>query len=177
MLKFVRNYEDKSYYYYYCKADYIEQMRKDFFPIIFEHKQFKFNFTFEFDDLFILKKNHIYLRIVFDSYSSNWIFGSPFFSKYSLFFDSDSKEISFYSPNIDNKIIENNNKINNDNCNHNNNNESAFKVLSQIFLGVILILIGLYLGKKIYGLKRKLRANELEEKFEYKPEEKQFQMY
>ena len=177
LLKFVRNYEDKSYYYYYCKADYIEQMRKEFFPIIFEHKQFKFNFTFEFDDLFILKKNHIYLRIVFDSYSSNWIFGSPFFSKYSLFFDSDSKEISFYSPNIDNKIIENNNKINNDNCNHNNNNESAFKVLSQIFLGVILILIGLYLGKKIYGLKRKLRANELEEKFEYKPEEKQFQMY
>ena len=172
MLKITRNYEDNYYYYYYCKASYIDQMKKEFNPIIFEHKEFNYNFSLEFDDLFIRKKDYIYLRIIFDQYISNWIFGSPFFSKYSLFFDSDSKEIGFYSPNINHNILGENYDKNND-----KGGNSATKVILQIFLGIILVILGIYLGKKLFGLKRKLRANELEEKFEYKPEEKQIQMY
>ena len=163
-----RNYEEKLFYYYYCKSSYIEQMKKEFNPIIFEHKEFRFNFSLEFDDLYVQKNQYIFLRLIFDEYSPSWIFGSPFFSKYSLFFDSDSKEIGFYSPNI----------------NHNNLNEnlevkhsrSVINVVLHVLFAIILIVIGIYLGKKIYGLKRKLRANELEEKFEYKPAEKQLQI-
>ena len=164
-----RNYEQKSFYYYYCNASYIEQMKKDFNPILFEHKEFKFNFSLEFDDLYVQKNKYIYLRIIFDGYSPNWVFGSPFFSKFTLFFDSDSKEIGFYSPNINHNIIkENFNK---------NVGQSVSKIILHILLCIILIIIGIFIGKKIYGLKRKLRANELEEKFEYKPAEKQMQTY
>ena len=165
-----RNYEQKSFYYYYCKADYIEQMRKEFNTILFEHKEFKFNFSLDFDDLYIRKKDYIFLRIIFDQSSSNWIFGSPFFSKYSFFFDSDSKEIGFYSPNINHNIF-------GENYNTKEKSSSTLKIFLHILLGIVLIVVGIYLGKKLFGLKRKLRANELEEKFEYKPEEKQIQMY
>ena len=144
-------------------------MKKDFNPILFEHKEFKFNFSLEFDDLYVQKNKYIYLRIIFDGYSPNWVFGSPFFSKFTLFFDSDSKEIGFYSPNINHNIIkENFNK---------NVGQSVSKIILHILLCIILIIIGIFIGKKIYGLKRKLRANELEEKFEYKPAEKQMETY
>lgn len=169
ILRINRNYEQKSYYYYYCRSSYIEHMKKNFQPIIFEHKEFKFNFTLEFDDIYIKKNNYIFLRIIFDESNQNWLFGSPFFSKYTLFFDSDSKEIGFYSPNINNNIIkENYNK---------NKNPFTSKIFFQFFIGIFLLIVGIYLGKKIYGLKRKLRANELEDKFEYNPVEKQLQMY
>ena len=169
ILRINRNYEQKTYYYYYCKSSYIEQMKENFHPIIFEHKEFKFNFTLEFDDLYIKKKNYIYLRIIFDESNQNWVFGSPFFSKYNLFFDSDSKEIGFYSPNINNNII----KENYDN----NEPHTTHKIFVQFFICILLIIVGIYLGKKIYGLKRKLRANELEEKYEYNPIERQLQIY
>ena len=51
------------------------------------------------------------------------------------------------------------------------------KIFLHVLLGIVLIVVGIIVGKKLFGLKRKLRANELEEKFEYKPEEKQIQMY
>ena len=169
-LYFTRNYEQKSFYYYYCKADYIEQMRKEFNTIKFEHKEFKLNFTLDFDDLYIRKKNFIFLRIIFDESNPNWIFGSPFFSKYTFIFDSDSKEIGFYSPNINNNIL-------GENFNKNEKGNSTLKIFLHVLLGIVLIVVGIIMGKKLFGLKRKLRANELEEKFEYKPEEKQIQMY
>ena len=176
MLRITRNYEDKTYYYYYCKASYLEQMKKEFNVLIFEHKEFNYNFTLEFDDLYIRKNNYIYLRIIFDQYNPNWVFGSPFFSKYSLFFDSDSKEIGFYSPNINHNILGENYNNKNDE-NKNKNSYSASKIILHILLGIILVVVGIYLGKKLFGLKRKLRANELEEKFEYNAGEKQIQMY
>ena len=55
--------------------------------------------------------------------------------------------------------------------------KSVSNILLHILLCIILIIVGIFLGKKIYGLKRKLRANELEEKFEYKPAEKQLENY
>ena len=169
-MSLTRNYEQKSFYYYYCKADYIEQMKKEFNTILFEHKEFKFNFSLDFDDLYVRKKDYIYLRIIFEQSNSNWVFGSPFFSKYSFIFDSESKEIGFYSPNINKNII-------GENYNKKEKGNSTLKIFLHILLGIVLVVTGIYLGKKLFGLKRKLRANELEEKFEYKPEEKQFQMY
>ena len=145
-------------------------MRKEFNTIKFEHKEFKLNFTLDFDDLYIRKKNFIFLRIIFDESNPNWIFGSPFFSKYTFIFDSDSKEIGFYSPNINNNIL-------GENFNKNEKGNSTLKIFLHVLLGIVLIVIGIIVGKKLFGLKRKLRANELEEKFEYKPEEKQIQMY
>ena len=169
-LKININYQDKSFYYYYCNASYIEQMRKEFMPIIFEHKEFNYNFSLNFDDLYIQKNNYIFLKLIFQEYQNvNWIFGSPFTSKYLLIFDSISKEIGFYSKNIDdNKDKENYNK---------KGGNSFTKILQKIIIGFFLILIGIYLGKKLFGLRRKLRANDLEEKFEYKPAGEKNQLF
>ena len=170
MLKFNKDYDDKSFYYYYCHIEYLNQMKKEFMPIVFEHKEFNYNFTINFDDIYVIKSNYIFLKIIFEIYqNTNWILGEPIISKYLLFFDSDSKEIGFYSKNIDDIInIEKKKK---------NGKNSFFTVLRKIIIGIILILAGIYIGKKLFGLRRKLRANELEEKFEYKPASDKNQLY
>ena len=161
MLKINKDYQGKSFYYYYCHASYLDQMKANFMPIVFEHKEFNYNFTINFEDLFVKKNNYIFLKIIFDIFqSSNWVLGRPFTSKFIFFFDSDSKEIGFYSKNINDEII-NEKKDKTDN--------SFFFALRKIIIGIVLIALGIYIGKKLFGLRRKLRANELEEKFEYKP--------
>ena len=169
ILKIRINYENKSFYYYYCNASYLEEMRKEFMPIIFEHKEFKYNFSLNFDDLYIQKNNYIFLKIIFPEYQNvNWMFGYPFTSKYFFVFDSISKEIGFYSKNIDDSK---------DNKNNKKGGNSFIIILKKIIIGIFLILIGILLGKKLFGLRRKLRANELEEKFEYKPVSEKNQLY
>ena len=80
-------------------------MKKDFNDIIFEHKEFNFNFSITFDDIYIQKDKFIFIRIIFeDFHGASWVLGSPFMSKYLFTFNSDSKEIGFYSKNINDKI-------------------------------------------------------------------------
>ena len=137
-------------------------------PIIFEHKEFQYNFTLNFEDLYIKKNNYIFLKIIFEENQNlDWVLGAPFLSKYLFIFNSDSKEIGFYSKNINNKI-------------ENSEKRPAnyfVNVIKKFFICFILILIGIILGKKLFGLRRKLRANELEEKFEYKPADRQNQLF
>ena len=168
MIKLRRNFEDKTYYYYYCNASYIQQMKKDFNDIIFEHKEFNFNFSITFDDIYIQKDKFIFIRIIFeDFHGASWVLGSPFMSKYLFTFNSDSKEIGFYSKNINDKIEIVDKKSN-----------FSFSIfIEKIMIGAALIIVGIFLGRKLFGLRRKLRANELEEKFEYKPAEKQIQLF
>ena len=164
------NKKKKSYYYYYCDASYLQDMKKDFKPIIFEHKEFKFNFSLDFDDLYVQKNNYIFLKIIFESnMRTDWVLGNTFFCKYLFIFNSDSKEIGFYSQNINDYIIEENNEKKEEN--------SFANIIKKIIIGLLLIIIGIIIGKKIFGLRRKLRANELEDKFEYKAADKQIQLF
>ena len=168
ILKLRRNYEDKTYYYYYCNASYIQEMKKDFNDIIFEHKEFKYNFSITFDDIYLQKDKYIFLRIIFeDFYGASWVLGSPFISKYLLTFNSHSKEIGFYSKNINDKIETSDKK----------SNFSFVNFVEKVLIATALIVLGVFIGRKLFGLRRKLRANELEEKFEYKPAEKQTQLF
>ena len=168
MLKVDKNYQDKSFYYYYCYASYLDEMKKNFMPIVLEHKEFNYNFTINFEDLYVRNNNYIFLKIIFEIYqNTNWILGEPFTRKYLLFFDSDSKEIGFYSNNINDNL---------DKQKKEKNGDSIFVVFRKIIIGIALIILGIYIGKKLFGLRRKLRANELEEKFEYKPASEKFQL-
>lgn len=155
---FNKDYQENYYYYYYCNISLYNNLKNDFNSIIFEHKLFNTNFSLDFDDLFIIENEFIFFKIIFDDYS-NWIFGSPFLSKYFFVFNSDTKEIGYYSKNIVN-IIKNTTK---------NKSYDIFiliKIIGIIILGSILIGIGIFIGKKLYGAKRKMRINELEENFE-----------
>jgi len=154
-----KNYEDNIYNYYYCNASIYDEL-KDLFKLIqFEHRFFQTNFSLDYNDLFIKENELIFFKIIFDNYY-NWIFGSPFLSKYLFVFNSDTKEIGFYSKNINNMDETNN-------INVNETNDYFFiKIIVIIILGIILIVIGIFIGKKIYGAKRKIRMNELEDNFE-----------
>ena len=52
-----------------------------------------------------------------------------------------------------------------------NNKKDTYAKIIKIFIIIVfsfcLIFIGFFLGKKIYQIKRKLRANELEDNYEY----------
>ena len=150
-----KNYEENSYNYYYCNSSIYNNLKNEFNSIIFEHREFQTNYSLDFDDLFIQENEFIFFKIIFDDYY-NWIFGTPFLSKYLFTFNSDTKEIGFYSKNILNE----------------NDNDNKFdiiqfiKIIGIIVLGIILIIIGIFISKKLFGPKRKTRMNELEENFE-----------
>ena len=158
ILNVYKNYEDNSYYYYYCQSSLKDELKKEFKPIIFEHREFKTNFTLDYDDLFFQEQDYIFFKIIFDDYY-NFIFGAPFISKYPFVFNSDTKEIGFYSKNIIN-IDEN--EINK------KKDYLILKICGIIILGGILIIIGILIGKKMFGPKRKVRMNELDDTLDYK---------
>ena len=94
--------------------------------------------------------------------TNSFLLGSIFFKKYFFCFDNNNNQIGFVQEN--------------DNSNNSNNNtkevitlhwyNSVGTVIALIFVIMIIGLGGLYFGKKIY-YRRKLRANELEDEFEY----------
>ena len=132
----------------------------------------------------------------FNKFRSNWRFGFPFFKKYHFVFNHDSKLMGFKCPNgcsetnSNNIYIKNNNvyeikdeKINNNNTNDilkNNNKELineeenrkfGFKIIIIMFLGIIFIVavilfFGIFIGKKMFGV-RKNKVNELLELYDY----------
>ena len=103
-------------------------------------------------------------------YKSVWKFGKIFLKKYPFIFDQDKNTISFvHFDKFDKK--HNNNQENND---ENKNISFIHKVFegflySLLFIG---ILIGIFIGKRIWNRHRKLKANELEEKFDYTSQDK-----
>ena len=86
--------------------------------------------------------------------------GYPFFKKYKFIFDIDSKLIGFINPNgypDDNKNIQESNF----------NVKKFLLIIGIIFIAIIILIIGIFIGKKLYEV-RKARANELLDEYEYK---------
>ena len=86
-----------------------------------------------------------------------WVFGKPFFKKFQLIFDSDSKIISYYI---------------NDNLEKNSNSKFVEKEKTKKIIIIVLIIlafiIGIFFGKIICSkYNRKIRANELEDNYSY----------
>ena len=108
------------------------------------------NYTFEIDlkDLFYTLNDMKYFLILFPvQHSYDWKLGLPFFKKYNLYFDLDKKIIGIYK------------------------NIKTFSFNFVIFLVIILIAIIIGMGIFIYHIlkkkTRKIRANELNDDFEY----------
>ncbi len=125
---------------------------KKFNDIIFYNKNLDMNFTLSYKDLFYKFENKYYFLIVFyqNKRNYNWIFGSPFLKKYQMIFDKDKKVISIY---------ENDDKKN-----------FSFVYIIIFILVVIIIFLVCYISFYLFKNKRKLRANEIEENFDYLPQ-------
>ena len=128
---------------------------KDFPSIFFYHKKLNKTFELNKDDLFIEKNNTIYFLVYYHKIMfPKWILGYPFLKKYRIVFDPEKKIIGIPNRNF---IIK---------TEHLNKNQIIiiFLILIIIFMFLIFIKFCLILKNKI---NRKIRANELEENYEY----------
>ena len=172
--KFLKNFEisekcfkdsiqQDTYYtdlkFYFCDIN-IKNELYDILPFIkFISKDLNYNFEITREELFQIEGNYIYLNILFDYGKSYWVLGKPFSLKYQFVFDQDSKKIGLYK-NVHKKIY-----INNKDKKY--HQDKITKIFIIIAFSLCLIFLGFYLGKKIYQIKRKLRANEMDDNYEY----------
>ena len=147
-------FEDISAFYinYYCKEEVdIKQLNNLYFYI----KDLDYTFELNYKDLFYNFKGKNYFLVVFPWYMGlQWRMGFPFFKKYQLIFDSDNKIIGIYDRIFEKKSIFLKFWKNN---------------LIILFIIIIAFLI-FYIIRNIKNKSRKIRANELNENYEYLPE-------
>ena len=146
------------------KYQFIKEMYK--FPDLYLYnKELQTYFILSYKDLFITLDNNIYFMIIFrnsliQQKKEIWELGIPFLKKYQIIFNSDTKKIGYYS-NINVNKIESPKVINSKKSNIFN---FSTRTLLEIFFGVILILLIIYLIKKIYVNKtRQKKPYELQE--------------
>ena len=161
---------DNDVYVYYCKKDVIQNFKNITF--YFQNKEIyqfgqlnDFKLEFNYNDLFINinENSDIYFFQIILYEREDWIFGKPVLKKYRFVFDQDKRMYGIYT-NIE-KIEEKQS----DKIEENNNN--GFNKLIILWIVIAILGIGLII-ESIYLLikaikKRKQRANELNDEFDY----------
>ena len=160
-------YNSNNLSFYYCNKNAKEILYEKLPSLKFSSVELDYIFELTAEELFYEKGDYIYFMILFNKYESNtpWIMGQIFSSKYNFVFNSDKKQIGFYK-----KV---NKEIKNDADKKNNISIFLIIIIVLISSSLIFILIGLFLGKKLFG-RRKIRVNELadENDYDYKAKEK-----
>ena len=134
----------------YCKKQYFDQNSIEKFPKL-EFYNLDLNYTFEFTgkDLFFEKDGYYYFIIEF---GTGWTFGLPLLNKYPLIFNHETRSIYYYDEKIKKE-------------------ESSFKIDGKIIVGIVVgiifLIVGLIAGKYFFGSKRKKKANELDDDYDY----------
>ena len=141
-------FSNNSEYKFYICDDYINLEKFSF--LSFMHKELNYSFVFNSDDLFIRKNRKLYFKILFNVKNNiMWQLGQTFLQKYLFTFNQDRKIFGFYEKFIKKSFF--------------------FSILYIIIIFLLIICIGLiYIlyNNKIFK-SRKIRANELEDNFEY----------
>ena len=174
--------EDFSKYtFFYCDKNVII----DIGNFTFINKKKQIQFYLDSDDLSLEYNNNIYFLMVFDIKISSMDahFGYPFFKKFDVIFDQDSRNVGFYNfkinnekennninNNIDNNNFDNNNIENNRRKNEEINNQkkkynnkiNLIKLLSVISI-ILFIILSLYF---IFYLYRRIKRKENEKIYE-----------
>lgn len=163
---FYDSFKKNSYYFYYCKnnKDTISKIKSVFPGIIFRSNDFETSFTLDADDLFIEENNYVFCLIYFTTSSGiSWILGKPFLKKYQFSFNYESKYITFYKENEQNK----------GEINGPNNGISPTVLWIVVCATVVIVSVICFIIFKYYlhgKLFKKKRANELEDSdYDYTP--------
>ena len=130
---------------YYCDKD-IDI--KNFESIKFYSKEANFTFILDYKDLFQLYNNKFVFLSFFHSSYSIWKLGEIFQKKYKMYLDIDNKVFGFY-------------------INYINNNYVNLYVVVIFVLITIIFLLSFFLYFTIVKKPRKIRANELDDNYEY----------
>ena len=123
------------------------------FPILdFYHHTLNYTFTFDYNDLFYHFENKFYFMIIFQDFqSSSWSLGKIFFKKYHMLFDREKKIFGVYTI----------------------KNQFNFPItwIFIFILSLALVSIIIYIKYCITIQKRKIRANELQDDYDYVSQE------
>ena len=155
-----------------------EKLEKHFPKLYFQHYELNKTFVLDYHDLFTynyLDKSdkNIYFLIFFSEKKGKynpynpsqneiprWKLGLPFFKKYKLIFNSDSKEISYYEPFIPDEKSKKEEASN-------PHLYLYFEIGGGVLLLIIFFILGFLFHKNIIKLPRKKKANELDDEYEY----------
>ena len=146
-----------SFYYYVCDDD----INIDIFPTLFlKCKNLQYEFQLTKDDLFIKHNHKIYFLIVFEFLRiKTWKLGKPFLDKYLFSYNYDSKTVGFYNENL---LLDEAKEKNNDNI------YMKYIIISIIvFLSLISLILGFFIGRFFYNKRKKSGAYELENSLSY----------
>ena len=134
---------------------------KKFPSLYFYHHDFNYTFELNYNDLFEIRNNDIFFLILNNKNEKDiWRMGKIFLKKYHFSFNQDSKTINFHLSNIKNTSVKINNKP-----------QTKFQININyiwIFICIICLIFGIYLGNRFIIKNRKLRAYELQDDYEYK---------
>ena len=160
-------YNDKSnFIFYYCKneKDIKEKLYDIILPINFYSSEFNFTFEINKDDILKETGQYIYFKILFGVKNLNyWILGKIFSLKYKFIFNPELKKVGFYTkfkdifPSDDNTSKEKDKVL----------SSTVIKILIIIPICILINVVGVLIGKKIYGERKKKRANEMNDEYEY----------
>ena len=186
----------KYFFYCKNDKNLISKIKQTFPGFNYLNRELEFNFDLVADDLFIEKNNYVYLLMFFhNTNADDWIMGRPFLQKYQFMINPDKKDINFYanlnynSSKEEEKEDGDSKKDDEDGDSHkdedgdskkddkdghskkDDKNSSKDILLAVIIIGCILIIIvlGYFIWKCYFKSKylRKIRANELEDQYEY----------
>jgi hypothetical protein len=180
----------KSFYIISCdKMKLTEEDKKllDTFPTLtFFVFDYNYNFELTKDDVFTEVNNVLYFMIIYQKDIFNnpelvyWDLGLPFLQKYQFVINYERKTIGFYIPEKEEEVVDpeeeepdsTEKETTKPSLPTDNGEEEEDKSHLIIYITVgcivgVLLLVGAFcLGKNLYK-KRKTKANELEENFEY----------
>ena len=148
-----------DYDFFYCKntKEIKEQLNKIIPDLNFYLKILNYNFELKKEQILKEKGEYLYIYIIFCHQHNSWNLGKPISLKYQFIFNPDIKNVYFY------KSLKKE---------EDENNYLVLKIIGVIALCIIFGVLGVILGKKIYGIRKK-RVNELkDDDFEYFSEQK-----
>ena len=146
---------------------------EEFPSLNFNIKSENLFFEFTYKDLFKKIDDKYYFLVVFKIYDvGSWNIGKPFYVKYTLVYNGESKSIGFYS-----KLNLNKNEKKSGTILFELN---AFKIVMIILLFLVFIFLIMILcycfGKKM-NLMKKRRANELDDNYDYYSNSDKYKIY
>ena len=163
-----------DYSTYVCDSkseSFIKDYNTKFPKLYFQHNESNTTFILDKGDLFSYNlynesDNLIYFLVFFYNHSGQYDaikrlkLGMPFFKKYKFSFNTDAKIIKYYE-----KVVNKNKKDKNEI--EEEKNYTAIKIIIIILLLIIFFGLGVLFHKIITKSKRKKKANELDDDYEY----------
>ena len=132
---------------------------KIFPKISFYQNDLNYSFEFGAEELFIKDKdnNYIFLISFYKTHTGSWILGEIFLKKYKLIMECEYRKIGIYKQKKDKDKSP--------------LDITKYIIISFFIILIIIIIVLSYLLIKSYKDKRKIRANELKDNYEYTSEE------